>query len=160
MLCQVTIIGVFIAQSECRCSSSSLAGDLGCCLARRLVVWLIPLASALHAHVVNGSLIAVLAVVSIVHILREYGMFLQGFSQVLVSLVLCWITWIPLLSPYIIFNPDFIGRFCLSDPLTAWYHGIVSPCIVTFIALYRDLRAHHLGPNPIVRFERMIEFKS
>ena len=76
MICwvRITIILVFIAPSECRCSSSSLAVDLGCCLARRLSVWLLPHASALHAHVVHSSLIAVLAVqvVSMVHT-RRFG---------------------------------------------------------------------------------------
>ena len=38
------------------------------------------------------------------------GMYL-GFSPVLGSLVLRWITWIPLLSPCIIFNSDFIKEF-------------------------------------------------
>ena len=56
---RVNIIRVFVAQSECRRSSNSLAGGLGCCLAGRLVVWLLTHASVLHAHVVHSSLIAV-----------------------------------------------------------------------------------------------------
>ena len=55
----------------CKCSSCSLARDLGRCLAGRLVVWLRTYASALHAHVVHSSLIAVVAVVSTVQIIGE-----------------------------------------------------------------------------------------
>ena len=46
---RVAIIGVYVAPSGCRCGSSSLAGDLGRCLAGGLVVCLLTHASALHA---------------------------------------------------------------------------------------------------------------
>ena len=93
-----------------RCSSNSLAVDLGRCLAARLVVWLLPHAPALHAHVVCSSVIAVLAVVWMVHIRRAVEKakpddMYPGSSPVVVSLVLCWITWIPLLYPGIISTP-------------------------------------------------------
>ena len=55
-------------------------------------------------------------------------------SPILVSLVLCWIIWISLLSPCIIFNSDFIkefGRFCLADPLTPY-----------IVAVYRLVSLH------------------
>ena len=57
---------------------------------------LLPHASALHAHVVHSSLslIAVVAVLSMVYILgggqAKWQVF--GFSPILESLVLCWIT--------------------------------------------------------------------
>ena len=44
-------------------------GDLGCCLAGRLVVWLLTHVSVLHTHAVHIRLLAVVAVVSMVHIL-------------------------------------------------------------------------------------------
>ena len=57
---------------------------------------LVPHASALHAHVVHSSLIAVLAVVSMVHIQKKAksdGMY-PGFSPVLGSLVVCSPRWL------------------------------------------------------------------
>ena len=105
-------------------------------------------------------------------------------SPVVVSLVLCWITRIPLLSPGTIFNSDsskVFGRSWMADQLTAFrpfgtkiwfcsadpfydpfyaFRPAMFDLLMKLLLENSTLFSRHLGPNLIVQFARLISSNS